>query len=191
MNTHDVEKRGKAVAYQLRQFETTATPDAAFVDGTTGAKAHGGNDGRDQPIRISDADRQEVATALGQNAAEGRLTMQELDERLGRVYGAKTYAELRPLLVDLPPGASAGDADGRSPDGRRARRAGTRRRPRSGYAVLNALCWAMWGISVATSSRHNLEGLWPLWLTLLWGLALLRRRPTCSGRTHGREGGHR
>jgi hypothetical protein len=182
MNAYEIEKRSKAVTYQFQQFETTATkPDSAFVNGATAAKAHGRSDEPRQSIRISDADREAVATALGQNAAEGRLTLQELDERLDRVYGAKTYAELGPVLVDLPPSANAGASDGRARGGRRTRRAGSRP-PRSRYVMLSALCWAIWGISVAVSSQHNLEGLWPLWLTVPCGLALLRRRPASSGR---------
>jgi hypothetical protein len=186
MNAHEIENRSKAVTYQFQQFEKKATtPDAAFVNGATATKAHERSDGPGQPIRISDVDCEAVATALGQNAAEGRLTMQELDERLDRVFGAKTYAELRPLLADLPPSANAGVADGRSPGGRRTRRADSRS-PRSRYVMLSALCWAIWGISVAMSSRHNLEGLWPLWLTVPCGLALLRRRPANSGRENER-----
>lgn len=35
-------------------------------------------------------------------AAEGRIDLPELDERLGRVYAARTYAELEPLTRDIP-----------------------------------------------------------------------------------------
>lgn len=53
-------------------------------------------------IRTSDADRERVAAVLRAAAAEGRLDLGELDERLGRVYAARTYAELEPLTRDLP-----------------------------------------------------------------------------------------
>lgn len=53
-------------------------------------------------MRISDADRHRVAELLRDAAAEGRLEMDELDERLGAAYAAKTYAELVPLTLDLP-----------------------------------------------------------------------------------------
>jgi hypothetical protein len=39
---------------------------------------------------------------LREAAAEGRLDLGELDERLSRVYAAKTYGELEPLTGDLP-----------------------------------------------------------------------------------------
>lgn len=53
-------------------------------------------------IRASDADRERVAEILRQAAGDGRLTMEELDERLDAVYAAKTYAELEPITKDLP-----------------------------------------------------------------------------------------
>jgi hypothetical protein len=53
-------------------------------------------------MRASDTDRDRVAGILREAAAEGRLTMEELDERLDAVYAAKTYAELEPITHDLP-----------------------------------------------------------------------------------------
>lgn len=57
-------------------------------------------------MRASDADRERVANVLREAAGDGRLTMDELDERLDAVYAAKTYAELEPITHDLP-GAGA------------------------------------------------------------------------------------
>ena len=53
-------------------------------------------------LRASDADRERVANVLREAAGDGRLTMEELDERLDAVYTAKTYAELEPITRDLP-----------------------------------------------------------------------------------------
>ena len=53
-------------------------------------------------MRASDADRERVANILREAAGDGRLTMEELDERLDAVYAAKTYAELEPITRDLP-----------------------------------------------------------------------------------------
>lgn len=53
-------------------------------------------------MRISDADRHQVAEALRKAAGEGRLDFDELDERLEAAYAAKIYADLVPLLADLP-----------------------------------------------------------------------------------------
>ena len=53
-------------------------------------------------IRISDADRHRVAEVLREAAGEGRLDLDELDQRLEAAYAAKTYADLVPLTADLP-----------------------------------------------------------------------------------------
>lgn len=54
-------------------------------------------------LRASDADRDQVATLLGAAFAEGRLTHEEHDERLGRVLAARTFDDLIPLTTDLVP----------------------------------------------------------------------------------------
>jgi hypothetical protein len=53
-------------------------------------------------MRASDADRDRVADQLREALAEGRLTAEEHAERLDAVYEAKTYAELAPIVHDLP-----------------------------------------------------------------------------------------
>ena len=58
-------------------------------------------------LRASDADRERVAEVLRQAAGDGRLTLEELDERLDAVYAAKTYAELEPVTRDLPQSGTA------------------------------------------------------------------------------------
>lgn len=63
-------------------------------------------------LRASDADRERIAEILRQAAGDGRLTLEELDERLDAVYAAKTYAELEPVTSDLP---QSGTAHGPSP----------------------------------------------------------------------------
>jgi hypothetical protein len=84
-------------------------------------------------LRASDADRERVANVLREAAGDGRLTMDELDERLDAVYAAKTYAELEPITHDLPDAGTA-QAPAPSPAARRdpARFGGT---PTSSGAV--------------------------------------------------------
>jgi DUF1707 SHOCT-like domain/Cell wall-active antibiotics response LiaF, C-terminal len=60
-----------------------------------------------QKMRASDADRERVANVLREAAGDGRLTMDELDQRLDAVYAAKTYAELEPITHDLPDAGAA------------------------------------------------------------------------------------
>lgn len=53
-------------------------------------------------LRASDTDRQRVADLLHRAAGEGRLSLDELSERLDEAYAAKTYGDLEPVLRDLP-----------------------------------------------------------------------------------------
>ena len=57
-------------------------------------------------LRCSDADREKVAEALRSATADGRIDLDELQERLERTFKARTYRELEPLVSDLP-GAGA------------------------------------------------------------------------------------
>jgi hypothetical protein len=53
-------------------------------------------------LRIGDAERDAAAAALGEHYAAGRLTKDEYDERIDRVWEAKYDGELAPLFSDLP-----------------------------------------------------------------------------------------
>jgi hypothetical protein len=74
-------------------------------------------------IRVSDADRERVTARLRDHYAEGRLSSDELDERVSAALTAKTFAELRRVSADLPdpepawgpggPGGPAGPGTGR------------------------------------------------------------------------------
>jgi hypothetical protein len=53
-------------------------------------------------LRASDIERDRAADQLRDAAGDGRLTVEELDERLARCYVAKTVAELAELTADVP-----------------------------------------------------------------------------------------
>lgn len=53
-------------------------------------------------LRIGDAERDSVAEALHDHFAKGRLTREELDERLDSALAARTEADLREIVRDLP-----------------------------------------------------------------------------------------
>jgi hypothetical protein len=53
-------------------------------------------------MRVSDNDREHAAEVLREAAGQGRINMDELDERLGLAYAAKTYADLAVVIRDLP-----------------------------------------------------------------------------------------
>jgi DNA-binding PadR family transcriptional regulator len=66
-------------------------------------------------LRISDADRDAAAAALGEHFAQGRLTADELHERLGLALGAVTLRDITRATQDLPwqhAWPEGGDGDG-------------------------------------------------------------------------------
>ena len=52
--------------------------------------------------RASDEERAEVVAALHRGGGEGRLTLEEVDERTAAAYAARFREELGPLVADLP-----------------------------------------------------------------------------------------
>ena len=55
-----------------------------------------------ESLRVSDAERDATLRTLGDHAAVGRLTLDELEDRSGRALTAKTRGELATLTSDLP-----------------------------------------------------------------------------------------
>jgi hypothetical protein len=53
-------------------------------------------------LRASDHDRERIAEHLRHAAAEGRLRVEELEQRLGAAFSAMTYGELDVIVSDLP-----------------------------------------------------------------------------------------
>jgi len=59
----------------------------------------------DDGIRVSDADREHVTARLREHYAEGRLTSEELEERITAALSSKTFGDLRKVMADLPDSA--------------------------------------------------------------------------------------
>jgi hypothetical protein len=76
----------------------------------------------DQGMRVSDADRADVADRLAKHYSHGRLDQAEFDERLDRAMNAKTRADLVVLLADLPEGEPPPDDGTPSRNHRRQQR---------------------------------------------------------------------
>jgi hypothetical protein len=73
----------------------------------------------DQGMRVSDADRAEVADRLAKHYSDGRLDQAEFDDRLDRAMRARTRADLVVLLADLPEGEAPRQDDGSRPRSQR------------------------------------------------------------------------
>ncbi|MFE3859336.1 DUF1707 domain-containing protein [Streptomyces goshikiensis] len=111
------ERPQKPLPEEQLSRETTSLEKAPSVSGpgASAAPVLPGQPG--QPVaapalRASDADRERVVERLRDAVAEGRLDMEEFQERLEAAYASRTYAELEPLTRDLPAvgGAPAGAA---------------------------------------------------------------------------------
>ncbi len=124
-------------------------------------------------LRASDTDRERTVAALRDHFAAGRLSHDELAERIAGAYESKMLAELDRLTHDLPPGESSPpDAlthRGVSP--KRTRTKAGRALARSVridaalYAVVNVMLIAIWA---ASGGGY----FWPIWVILGWGIGL-------------------
>jgi Domain of unknown function (DUF1707) len=109
-------------------------------------------------IRVSDADRDAVAAQLREHYAQGRLTLDELNDRLDRAFSSRTNFELAAVTSDLPYAPARGvlPAD-RIRQGSYAHGAGgdQRRDQHSGHSWSNAGasggCAGQWGRGYAAS----------------------------------------
>jgi hypothetical protein len=111
---------------------------------------------QDRSLRVSDRERDEVTTQLRDHAAEGRLSPEELDERVERALAARTGADLDAVLADLP----------------RRRIVAERReggRVLSGLVAIAVLLVSIW---LVTGAGY----FWPVWIIGFMAFSLLRRR---------------
>ncbi|MFI6505197.1 DUF1707 domain-containing protein [Nonomuraea typhae] len=124
-------------------------------------------------MRASDVDRDRVAAVLREHTAQGRITMDEFNERLEQLYKSRTYGELAKLTADLPDvdlRAHQAKAVGPAP----AERAGMHPGMRAAWgawAVASGINWVIWLIVSVTSA--DLVYPWPLWVMGPWGVILL------------------
>jgi Domain of unknown function (DUF1707) len=117
----------------------------------------------DPAVRASDAEREDVSRQLSAHAAAGRLTPEELGERLDAAYAARTHGELMRLLEDLPaaPAPRAEDPARAVARKRLAHRAGA-------AAIASLVCVAIWAAAGASGS------FWPIWVMLVATVGLAR-----------------
>jgi len=148
-------------------------------------------------VRVGDADREAIAAQLREHYADGRLTLDELNERLDETFAAKTKADLNTVMRDLPytaqPGAGVGPGglsgwQGPAGYGPMATRSswdyhdgpgdrGARQGPRgpfSSFAPMMGLVWVF--VILGAVSLFGLGGGRPLAIVLFMAaLALFRR----------------
>lgn len=126
-------------------------------------------------IRASDAEREVFAARIQQAGSEGRLTMAEVEERLGQVYAAQFRRELEPLVTDLPRPDDTGQwprrpAPARAP----VRQVGGFPIPLVVHAVIAALIST---IMIVRWSASDAQFFWPLFpMFWLWGSLAVHAR---------------
>lgn len=148
----------------------------------------------DPRLRASDTDRERVLELLREHHAVGRIDADEYDERLNKVFAAKTLGELDGLLADLPaidlyqlPSAGIRPVKGSAARGGavRGRGGGVDRRGDGRPAPRQAAAWVTWtaassvllivwlGVGIASGGLAWLP--WFLLIVIPWGLAIARR----------------
>jgi len=99
-------------------------------------------------MRAAQADREQAVTVLKAAYAQGRLTKDELEARVGQAFESRTYAELAALTADIPadaPLAAGSAAAGSAAAGPRrstAARTMAKAAGRSGICLLAAVALA-------------------------------------------------
>jgi hypothetical protein len=119
-------------------------------------------------LRISDQEREHASQQLREHFAAGRITEDELNERVQAVYAARTQQELRSELSDLP-------ALPASPQQVKAELVARRRhlqrrliQESGGGMVLFIVCTAIW------ASNGGTGHFWPIWVALIVVIPLIR-----------------
>jgi DUF1707 SHOCT-like domain len=167
-------------------------------------------------LRAADSDRAKVADRLRVALDEGRLSLDEYDERLQRAYAAKTYGELDKLLSDLPAVAPAersrvapipAAAGQPAQSGQPARPGEAGASPAEVRRWLAGV-WGAWLIAVVVNvviwaavslGNGELIYFWPIWVGGPWGAVLLvitisgllSGQPRQFGEIHSRQADRR
>jgi hypothetical protein len=116
-------------------------------------------------LRVADDDREQAVDELREHALAGRLTAEELEERVGGAYSATTRGDLEQLKADLPVSSTTvARALGK-------RKTQLRRRllqEAGGSAGVSAICSGAW----VAAGAHG--GFWPGWVIAFTLLPVVR-----------------
>lgn len=145
----------------------------------------------DQDVRASNAERERVIETLHRHAADGRLTMEEFEERVGEALAAITRADLDPVLRELPlldPPPTAGTASG--PGASRDDRGSARRErrwpgSRSGPGFRQVAGIAAIALAIILVAQGAWWVIFPFWWLVFPAIGLFGRRGAGHGDRHG------
>jgi hypothetical protein len=137
-------------------------------------------------VRCSDADRERTAETLRQHAGDGRLTMEELSQRVGQAYSAQTVGELDVLVNDLPPVvqtmAMPAVVKGVVPPRPGGRSYWRFRFAAARLAVVDGACVVIWALTGGPS--HGFGDFWPIWPIAIGGVFVGLRAVKTAERNH-------
>ena len=117
---------------------------------------------QDPGLRASDEERESAVTLLREHGAAGRLDVEELEQRVGAAYEARTRGELATLLDDLPRSQPVSAPNAYRPARRHAGHGWI------AFAQVSAVLIAIWALSGAGY-------FWPAWVMAWWAFALVMR----------------
>lgn len=132
--------------------------------------------GNDPELRCADADRERAVATFREHYAEGRLSLDEFQERSTAAYAAKTFGDLVPLSRDLPALPEPEAPQQPDADVPSRQRQAARFVPLLVFAVV---CAAWIGASIGTG--HS-GALWPAIIVMF--IMFGRRAGGCGGRAH-------
>ena len=127
-------------------------------------------------LRAGDADRQAVVAELQQHYVQGRLTSDELGERVAQALAARTFGDFDQLLADLPalhPVRPEPLQDGRADARPGGWHLSTLSPPLGAALILVGLLALLW--ILALPGQHF--GIFPFWPILIWGFFSIGGRP--------------
>jgi hypothetical protein len=121
--------------------------------------------GKAGEIRASDEDREQLSTELREHVVAGRLTTEELEERLQAAYSARTLGDLDALRHDLP---TSNRITAVAHEARRRHLARRVIQETGGALSLFVVGTVIWLSSGAIGQ------FWPMWILLIFVLSLVR-----------------
>jgi Domain of unknown function (DUF1707) len=126
-------------------------------------------------MRASDEDRERLIAELNEHTVAGRLSTDDLEQRLQAAYSAQTTGELDALRLDLPVTARQAALE------HKTRRAHLTRRmiqESGGSLALFVVCTAIW---FASGGHHGRGSFWPVWVLIVFVMSVARNGWTLYG----------
>jgi hypothetical protein len=137
---------------------------------------------------VSDDDRAMVAQLLQRHAADGRLTLGELADRVNTAYGTQEWPALQALLADLPvvpvspPLPVPVDAPPHPASSKH------RRIARAAFRVHLSLYLSVIAMLVVIWALTGAGYFWPIWPAMGWGVAIVAHGSAVGGLTRRHSG---